>query len=113
MSSISVSNALIRRKVDNSLIAASHYKSERILDKAISAAGSAVGKKIDQIARKVGWGPNKTAERILSILGQGEGTRTPALERLYIFFQERGFHKKHELSNLEVECIHLMKYALP
>jgi hypothetical protein len=113
MGSTSISNALIRRKVDNSLITASPYKSERVLDKAISAVGSAVGEKMDYIARKIGWGPTKTAERILDILGQGEGARALALERLYLFFKEKGFCKKHELSNLEMECVTLMKYALP
>jgi hypothetical protein len=112
MGTISMSNALVRTKVDSSLVTASLYKPERILDKAISAAGNAVGRKIDQIARKAGWGPAKTAERILGVLDQ-EGSRASALERLYLFFNEKDFHKKHELSKLEVECVNLMKYALP
>jgi hypothetical protein len=98
--------------MDNGLTTASLYKSERILDKAISTAGSAVGRKMDQMARKAGWGPIKTAERILGILDQ-EGTRASALERLYLFFTEEDFHKKHGLSKLEMECITLMKYSLP
>jgi hypothetical protein len=107
-----MSNALVRRDMDNGLITAPLYNSERILDKAISTAGSIVGKKMDQMARKAGWGPIKTAERILGILDQ-EGTRASALQRLYLFFKEEGFRKKHELSKLEMECITLMKYALP
>ncbi|PVF91130.1 hypothetical protein CPB86DRAFT_409940 [Serendipita vermifera] len=113
MGSISLSTALVHRRNDNSLTMASPYKRERILDKAICSVGSAVGKKMDQLARGTGWGPAKTTERILGILEQGERGRERALERLYAFFKEEGFRKRHEFSILEMECINLMKYTLP
>jgi hypothetical protein len=112
MASTSTSSALVPRRTDDIVLAA-RYKSERIVDEAISAIGSSVGRKVDQMVRMTGWGPTPTAERILDILGQGEEARALALERLYVFFNKGGFHENHELLNLEIECIRLMGYALP
>lgn len=113
MASSSQSNSLIlHRATEGTVTLARSYRQGRVVDELFLSAGEAIGKKINKVAIKGGWGPTETIKRIRKILGEGDA-RKLALNKLYAFCAKEVLDRRHEFFELQRACFDLMRYTLP
>lgn len=95
--------ALIGTRTQNNLVPASGYG--RIVGQCISRVGASLGKKADNIARQLGWGPAEATKRILSLLDRQD--KQIWLNKL------RNSIDDPACNVLQKRCHRLMEYGLP
>lgn len=86
MASESQQDALMRwTPSQDAVILASSYGSGRIVNELFESVGEKIGKKLDTLAVRSGWGPTEVTKQIEKMLGEGDVTRQ-SLNNLYNAF---------------------------